>query len=168
MGDIDLPAATPLLAAERQQAAIRQVVQCPLEQEGVVGGGLQFRDRLLAAGVGPSLAELDQPQEDPPGDRLLLRRREGSQRRLGAAGHGDLQARAFAARGPGRAGGRSQRLIRPQRQESPLQSLPQEHEGFLDQGEDPRLPGRVGHQTLDEGLLDKHPDGLGRANDRLA
>ena len=95
MGDVGLAAPGLLVAALGQEAVVRQVLQDLRELDRVVAGA-ELRDGLLAAGVGPALAELDQAEEDPAGDLGPGRALERRDDRVGVLGDRHLEAGALA------------------------------------------------------------------------
>lgn len=145
-----------------------QVLERLPEQGRVVSRSLQVNGRLAAPDISPPLAEVHEPDEDPPCDRLLLRGQR-SQGRIGVEGHGSLQARALAvARRPVGCPGQDQHLVRAEGEEPPFQPLPEHDQRFLDERQNSGLPGRVADHALDQGGFHEHAHVLGRADDRLA
>ena len=97
MRDVRLPLAAVFLTAQRQQAMVGEMAQGLLKKIGIIRRCAQNAYRLLAARVGASFAELNEPQKDAARHRLLSRV-QFCQRGVGAARHRHLQtgARRFA------------------------------------------------------------------------
>ena len=167
VGEVDHGRPVPLLAGRGQQPALGEVVERPLEVAGLVGAAAERGDRLLAADVVPALAELHQPEQDAPCGGLLGRRQLGHGG-VGTPGQGDLEAAAARRAAVGTAGHRHQALVGGERQQPPLQPLPQQHQGLLDEREHTRLAGGVRDQPLHERCLHEHVEVLGGSHDRLA
>ena len=128
-----------------------------------------LRDGLLAAGIGPALAKLDQAEEDPAGDLGPERARERRDDRFGVLGDRHIEAGAVALCIGDRVGRprEDQRLVRAQRQHAAFKLLPEQDEGLLYQRQHPRRAGGIGGQALDQCRLDVDADRLGRLVDRL-
>ena len=92
MGDIH-PVAQAVVEAGGQEPMINEHLVDAVENLRVIGHAAQFVHGKLPPRVRSALAELHQPQKDPPRDELLLRR-QFDQRRIGPRGHGHRQSAA--------------------------------------------------------------------------
>ena len=128
----------------RQHAAIYQSIDDLVDLHGILSGAGQRGARLLAPGIGPALTEADQAQQDPASEQLL-RRREVVEDRVGAARERNGEAAASVA---------AELLVAREAQESMAAPGPQQHQRLLEQRQRPRFGRGVGHQLLDERLLE--------------
>ena len=99
MGEVDAPVGAILAAGRRQHPVVDEVGHGRVELGRVVARRAQVAHPLLPAGVGTALAELDESHEDPPGDRLPVRR-ELQPRSCRPPRHRRLEAASRAVAGP--------------------------------------------------------------------
>ena len=158
MREIDDRAIDPIISAGGQEPVFDQVLQGPIEHRRVVVGTAEIRERLLTAGIGQTLAELDQAQEDAAGDLLAGRRiRKVTQGAIGMAGHRVCQAAPVAAHA----------LVCVQGDQAMPHPVPEQAHRLLDQGQ-ASLAGGVGDQLRRQLRLRVNPPGSRRLLDRLA
>ena len=156
VGDVH-PQPSRLVGAGGQQAVGDQDVGARRRKRRGRRSGAEVVDAELAAGVGAALAELDQTQEDPPGDPLLIGR-QGGEGGVGLGGHRHGQAAtAVVAEG----------VVRGTGQQPARHRAPEQHQRLLEHRQRAGLVGRVGEQTLDQALFEVDAHRLGRLDDRL-
>jgi hypothetical protein len=155
--EVDTRISSTVVIVRREQASIDQSLEDELEVGGVAIVHPQLRARLLSPGVRAALAEADQPEQDPAGDRLL-RRRQVAKERIGAARERDGEPAPVAI---------SQRLVVGHREALASPPVPELDQRLLQERQDPRLGSRVGEQMPDQLGLDSDPEVARRTHDRL-